>query len=306
MERLITEQKDRQIGFQLRMNPVGKLFSDTNYFIRLNVCTNPTCNCGAVNMVIIKEENFGTSDVEYRLPIDVHKEEVRSQDESFYSKEGNGEYVQGLFKNGLTAEDWGSLRKEYAISKFELLDSVNPDEVDFEFEEEHHTNLSLMFFYADAFPCSEFYVGLNGKKYIIFDTYCKNPTCRCTNMLLSFYEVDEHIEEQSEATLVAEYFYNYKTKKGEIQKGSQTLISSILQGIYHNYRDPDRIFRKRSQVVKELYIKSKRTYDKARQARTPMKISRNQLCPCGSGKKYKRCCMKKEEMSDEMACGVAR
>jgi len=254
MERLISEQKDRQIGFQLRMNPVGKLFSDTNYFIRLNVCTNPTCNCGAVNMVIIKEENF---------------------------------------KNGLTSEDWASLRKEYFISKFELLADINPDEVDFEFEEEHHRDPTLMFFYNDAFPCSEFYAELNGKNYIIFDTYCKNSTCPCTDVLLSFYEV-EQIEEKNETTLVAEYYYNYKTKKGKIETGSQALVSSILQRIYHNYRDPDSLFPKRSQVVKSLYLKSKRAYDKVRQARTTVKISRNQLCPCGSGKKYKRCCLKKD------------
>ena len=295
MERLITEQKDREIGFQLRMNPVGKLFSDTNYFIRLNVCTNPTCNCGAVNMVIIKEENFGTSDVEYRLPIDVHEEEVRSQyNESFYAKEGNGGYIQGLFKNGLTSEDWASLRKEYFISKFELLADINPDEVDFEFEEEHHRDPTLMFFYNDVFPCSEFYAELNGKNYIIFDTYCKISTCPCTDVLLSFYEVGQHIEEKSEATLVAEYYYNYKTKKGKIETGSQALVSSILQRIYHNYRDPDSLFSHRSQVIKSLYLKSKRAYDKVRQARTTVKISRNQLCPCGSGKKYKRCCLKKD------------
>lgn len=28
-----------------------------------------------------------------------------------------------------------------------------------------------------------------------------------------------------------------------------------------------------------------------------MKIGRNDPCPCGSGKKYKNCCLKKETMS---------
>ena len=27
-----------------------------------------------------------------------------------------------------------------------------------------------------------------------------------------------------------------------------------------------------------------------------MKIGRNDLCPCGSGKKYKNCCLRKETM----------
>ena len=27
-----------------------------------------------------------------------------------------------------------------------------------------------------------------------------------------------------------------------------------------------------------------------------MEVGRNDLCPCGSGKKYKKCCMKKEKV----------
>jgi len=33
-----------------------------------------------------------------------------------------------------------------------------------------------------------------------------------------------------------------------------------------------------------------------------MKTKRNDLCPCGSGKKYKRCCLPKEEAADREAC----
>ena len=29
-----------------------------------------------------------------------------------------------------------------------------------------------------------------------------------------------------------------------------------------------------------------------------MKIGRNDLCPCGSGKKYKFCCLKNDSMSE--------
>ena len=34
-----------------------------------------------------------------------------------------------------------------------------------------------------------------------------------------------------------------------------------------------------------------------------MKIGRNQLCPCGSGKKYKNCCMGKENIEEEFEIG---
>lgn len=35
--------------------------------------------------------------------------------------------------------------------------------------------------------------------------------------------------------------------------------------------------------------------------RTEAKIGRNEPCPCGSGKKYKNCCIKKSEYTIEYA-----
>lgn len=37
-----------------------------------------------------------------------------------------------------------------------------------------------------------------------------------------------------------------------------------------------------------------------------MKVGRNDPCPCGSGKKYKRCCLLKDEMADLRAVAVAK
>jgi tetratricopeptide (TPR) repeat protein len=36
------------------------------------------------------------------------------------------------------------------------------------------------------------------------------------------------------------------------------------------------------------------------------KIGRNDLCPCNSGKKYKKCCMASDEAAPSFACSVAR
>ena len=36
------------------------------------------------------------------------------------------------------------------------------------------------------------------------------------------------------------------------------------------------------------------------------KIGRNDPCPCGSGRKYKRCCLSKDELSDEELRGAVR
>ena len=63
----------------------------------------------------------------------------------------------------------------------------------------------------------------------------------------------------------------------------------------YNLPQWDHIFDKEKQ--KELYRKQKtsRTVVKAK------KIGRNDPCPCGSGKKYKNCCLKKDQAAEREA-----
>lgn len=67
-------------------------------------------------------------------------------------------------------------------------------------------------------------------------------------------------------------------------------------------RNPNRITPSEAMAfVKDLGIDIEAIQKKARQARAEAgrakkkpKIGRNQKCPCGSGKKYKKCCIFKE------------
>ena len=143
MTGLIAAQRSETGNLQL--NPIGKLFSDSDYVINLKVCDDPTCNCGAANIEIVKAENLGTSDIEHNLPVYIHDEVVRSQySEEFYSKEENGGYLTGLFSSSLTEDDWSSLRTEYFENKFIVGERVNPDKIELEFEEEDYRDVSLL------------------------------------------------------------------------------------------------------------------------------------------------------------------
>lgn len=295
MAGLLTEK--RSGTGNLKLNPIGQLFSGTEYVINLKVCADPICNCGAANIEIIKAENLGTSDIEYNLPIDVHEEVVRSQyNKEFYSKAKNGGYLAALFSNSLTQEDWRSLREEYFDNKFILTDWLNPDEIEFEFEEEDYRDISLMFSYPDAFPCSIFTQEVNGKKYVLLDTYCKNPNCHCCNMLLAIYEFSEEKNKGLKTTkTIGTYHYNYKTDKARIEGKDRITVETVVQQVFQKHAEINKLFRRRNQVIRKLYSKSKKKYNmEVEQGLKPLekKIGRNELCPCGSGKKYKKCCLK--------------
>ena len=53
--------------------------------------------------------------------------------------------------------------------------------------------------------------------------------------------------------------------------------------------------RKDEEVKREQVAKETSTGDKPLTVRGKGAVSKNALCPCGSGKKYKRCCGKDED-----------
>ena len=55
---------------------------------------------------------------------------------------------------------------------------------------------------------------------------------------------------------------------------------------------------KREKVAKEIGTNADATVKKQPVRKAPTKVGPNDPCPCGSGKKYKKCCMQKEKMAD--------
>ena len=75
-------------------------------------------------------------------------------------------------------------------------------------------------------------------------------------------------------------------------------IESIFNGEYSEFerhtQDPlDHFSRKEIEYLHSLHY-AKKGPEKRRTEPKKEKIGRNDPCPCGSGKKYKKCCMGKE------------
>jgi len=85
-------------------------------------------------------------------------------------------------------------------------------------------------------------------------------------------ELDE-IEETTEIAIDIEFDRLYKQ-----------MVEYKADSLY-NLQEWENIFTKEEQ--KELYIQQKRSHTIVR---NETKVGRNDACPCGSGKKYKKCC----------------
>jgi uncharacterized protein YecA (UPF0149 family) len=128
-----------------------------------------------------------------------------------------------------------------------------------------------------------------GKKYRVLDYYCLQPQCLCTDTNLSVVDVDESGGRGTEVCCIG---VNYTEKTWKmVAAGSLALDPEELRSALEN-ETPDlyETLRKRHVRLKSIYAFNKKRHSGAGQPLRVSKISRNDLCPCGSGKKFKKCC----------------
>lgn len=125
--------------------------------------------------------------------------------------------------------------------------------------------------------------------WLIDDQYCCNPKCPCEEAVLSFIRIPE---EAGRGTLRPTLSISYGYRDGKIsrldaEKNPQFSEQELVASLKKVPADLDSLLAKRQSLLRRLCGRTlkRRTI----QSPTP-KIGRNDACPCGSGKKYKRCC----------------
>jgi len=138
-------------------------------------------------------------------------------------------------------------------------------------------------------------ISFDSKEYYVLDSYCIISDCDCKEAHLDFYEIIENKHPAEWSFLIA---YNYfKDRVSEYEgidrEQSIQIINLLLQ-------ENKKLFEQRHNELKN-FLKDKITNKIKRQIlkrdikNIPyVKIGRNEPCPCGSGKKYKKCCLDKE------------
>lgn len=160
---------------------------------------------------------------------------------------------------------------------------------------EHYYNETMMVDFSTIYAVPKLLIKQEEKEYELLDFYCKNMDCDCTQsrmvVLLNGNEVGE-------------IWYDYKERIPVEPSNYIFLLSEILK-----MEGFDKILEQRHTIVKlefELFknnigykeLKAREAELKAQEAElkklpiiSPVKIGRNDLCLCGSGKKYKKCCL---------------
>ncbi len=140
-----------------------------------------------------------------------------------------------------------------------------------------------------------FDVTYRDQDFMVEDLYCPNPKCNCNEVLFLFYAGN------IKGVLVPEFRVQSSFSGGinGISNLSHNYTNKQIRAIFKSASVQQKIIDKwllryRYEEIKEV---GKRSLLSARvkpiNNTHTTKIGRNEPCPCGSGKKYKKCCMNK-------------
>jgi len=292
---LIFDKNLEKLIVEIKTN--GKL---EKFDCEFSVCENPVCTCGTIclNLTRLPINGYVNASLDsLKIDINIYERALSYNDEIEFSEE-ELELAEQVLES-LSDDDFNLLIGIHFDLKNRISEQASTDSIEAEFDYEKVEYDGLMSFYNDILPYGyRFVITIDNCRYNIRDQYCLLPKCSCTDTYLVI-ESENPLEKQEEG--FCDISINYKKKQWKILETSHGFLNLgvIKSAIEQQIPDIYQQFFKRHEKLKSIYHHcKKRDYAAKTELVTRpddsfSKVGRNDPCPCGSGKKHKKCCLKK-------------
>ncbi|MGC8495572.1 MAG: YecA family protein [Syntrophobacteraceae bacterium] len=264
------------------------------YECLISACPNPVCTCNGVYLELIPllSRNEDASPLHpHRVNIDI-EDKALVQEGSFKTPKEDLEFAN-LFLPALSDSDYTFLHKMRFEFKNKVTEEASVESIDASFDYYQVESDGLMYAYNDVLPYgNQLIVILDDKRCIVMDQFCLLSKCSCSDTTLSIMPIGEIGDIGSE---LCAFSVNYRKKQwNEFENHSSSLSAKGVESAIET-QIPD-FYEKllnRHIKLKEIYVHCKKQHFKSKQPLEISEVGRNAPCPCGSGKKYKKCCLGK-------------
>jgi hypothetical protein len=142
-------------------------------------------------------------------------------------------------------------------------------------------DLDAMVPFLEIFPSRwDLSVDLDGRRYWVVDLWCLTPGCPCTDVALDFVAADDESAEH--------LFVDLETGEPDDADSSETALR-LWAALRESAGALDEL-RGRHEAARRVALELPAHLAPPRPVGAPPRAGRNDPCPCGSGKKSKKCC----------------
>lgn len=248
-----------------------------------SACNNAACECTNLLISLIPggEENPKSKDVVLSFTVDVGEKALAANDEAFDSAkeithhfdEADWQTLWRTFSD-LKRKDTESLDLNHTSAKFPMHQAVEAE--------------GELVAYSEILPYGrKFFVESSEGTIFLDEQYCLRRGCDCDRVAACFIPINDG-KQSGESAMVTVHYRTGKVTPAE--QGAFTRTPTELFRVFTEmYPDLLKQFAKRHRQLNLLYGNYMKTLSVS-PARASQKVGRNEPCPCGSGKKFKKCC----------------
>jgi len=272
--------------------------------VRLHCCESPLCGCANVDFYCIDMDQETPEQAErLHFGLDARERTVTAdtgRDGSRYASD---------FARAAAAEfgdkEWESVYEYLLVTKRKIIRTMDVAKVSLPDSPDDITEDGSLVGFGEIFPFAEcFEFELDGEKWAADDQYCVMPDCDCRDVVLSFLHL---LPAEGRSGIVKEPIpaarYDYKRNKVTVEckpAVGEPSLATLVRAVREAHPSFVEDVRHRHEQLKTLYLRTVLAEGPPDSAfgpgktirRDDPKIGRNDPCPCGSGKKYKKCCGK--------------
>ena len=263
--------------------------------VKLEICPNPCCDCDEVTLDVFDGQR-SVEECEHRVTVDPQKK-IRK-----VRKDSTADPLSLRVVESLTEDDWRFLSECYLHCKTQNTLLADPEEIKPAFSLANVMSGGLVY-YREVLPYQmPVMVDIEGKGFEVIDLYCVKPSCKCNevNLMVQSSEHDGGLGHESDDALFTTV--KLRTGKYEIREPGAldvnlpTFMKAVLT------KDNMAIFSERYNNMRQWFKNYAAALPKQQPSlapafsqlpdpfANPVSAGRNDPCPCGSGKKYKKCC----------------
>lgn len=278
-------------------------YKGENLLIFEAYCVNPQCDCRRVHLDLVSASdrsinklvgfqlNFDNKEIDWPEGMSV-SEELKAVAEEF-CRDFYENFKPEFRKHYHEAKEFGNKLYNllHACDNFQRKEMVS---------------------YSDISPETKLWSLSDGKDiFTVIDRYCAKPDCLCQDVVLTFYptiigkdvldplfairlkEDGRFVEEESSTNPdeIKRLISAFEVKVPHLQAEVLSRLQKVKE--FGRIMMKERIPKRHIRTVLENLSSEPQNYEEPQRPEpviTEKKAGRNEPCPCGSGKKYKKCC----------------
>ena len=256
------------------------------YRVRPRVCENPLCSCQDVEFVLEAVDDGNR----YEFSLDIEERRLTRQKDRALSAP-NANFARSFLKE-LDSKQWNEIQISFFSAKAHIVKNCDIEQLDPEFPMEEIESDGTMVSWHEIFPYAADIVAKDdAAEYVFDDQYCISSTCSCKNVVLAIIAIENGEALNDDSPPVVRY--SYGTRKWTVEPSTDDgslSVEKIMSLLLRSLPDLPERLKERHRIMRRLYGKYRRKHGFVEAVQPTPKIGRNDPCPCGSGKKYKKCC----------------